>query len=388
MAEELLRYSLDLSGSLSQGSSGKDNNIRLFFFDYDGKKVENITIAQAEVIAKLDSEVQFYYVNGDGETQETSVADAKKLDPIKSTTPSKTGESSCSQQAGPQTCGPPKVVFDLNGPGIKPQANVIVSPVSSSIIAVDVINNGAQMTSTPRVNFEDQCGNGDGASGKAIMQPSPTNPNRQEVVRVVITSPGNGYIPSPNGSTGGSGRVFTSPGECYVKTVQGTYYPVLRGANVILNDGDELICPQPPTTTKSPEFTSPNPFIPSAPSPPSPGVPRPATQQPTYKVALQVDTIEVFRPGFGYKPTDEIVIEPSNGAVLKPIYTETGELNRVEVLNPGIGFDDFPLIYIESDSGYNAEIVPVFKAIREEDIPVDVPKDITLISVVDCVGKV
>lgn len=378
MAEELLRYSIDLNGSITNGIAGKANNIKLFFFDYDGKQVDGITIAQAEKIAELDPDIKFYFVDGDGETQEYTIEEVKKLDPIKATTPSNTGESSCSKKAGPQTCGPPKVSFDVIGGGIAPKANAIVSPTSSSIIAFDIVSPGSQLSAPPRVNINDECGNGDGANARAVTRPSPTNPQKQEIQRIVVTSPGNGYLPYPNGSTGGSGAVFTNPGQCYVITAQGTYYSVKPGSNPILNEGDELICPQPPPTPQSPEFIPPNPYV---------AVPN-SPVRPVYKVALAIDVIEVVRPGFGYKPTDKIVIEPANGAKLNPVYTDTGELNRVEVLDPGIGFDDFPVIYIESDSGYNAELIPVFKTIREEEIPIEVSPDITLISVIDCVGKV
>ena len=59
-----------------------------------------------------------------------------------------------------------------------------------------------------------------------------------------------------------------------------------------------------------------------------------------------------------------------------------------DVVNGGIGFTADPNIYIQSDSGYNARMIPVFKVNRVgEDLdPAAVPLA-NIIQVVDCVGK-
>ena len=65
-----------------------------------------------------------------------------------------------------------------------------------------------------------------------------------------------------------------------------------------------------------------------------------------------------------------------------------GGIIGVDVVNGGVGFTDDPNIYIQSDSGYNARMMPVFKVNRVgEDIDaVSVPLE-NIIQVVDCVGK-
>ena len=65
-----------------------------------------------------------------------------------------------------------------------------------------------------------------------------------------------------------------------------------------------------------------------------------------------------------------------------------GSIVGVDVVKGGIGFNEDPIIYIDSDTGYNAKLMPVFKVNR---VGVDVdPETVTptaLIQVVDCVGK-
>ena len=41
-----------------------------------------------------------------------------------------------------------------------------------------------------------------------------------------------------------------------------------------------------------------------------------------------------------------------------------GSVTGVDVVNGGIGFNEDPKIYIQSDSGYNAKMIPVFKVNR------------------------
>jgi hypothetical protein len=51
------------------------------------------------------------------------------------------------------------------------------------------------------------------------------------------------------------------------------------------------------------------------------------------------------------------------------------------------GFDARPRIFVDSDSGYNAELIPVFKVIQV-DPEAPPPAGTKIISVVDCVGKI
>ena len=115
----------------------------------------------------------------------------------------------------------------------------------------------------------------------------------------------------------------------------------------------------------------------------------PSTGTGEYPVVLEIDEINITNPGFGYDCSkDKVIIEPSNGAELKLKCDPLGGIIGVVVVNGGIGFTDDPNIYIQSDSGYNARMMPVFKVNRVgEDIDaVSVPLE-NIIQVVDCVGK-
>ena len=105
-----------------------------------------------------------------------------------------------------------------------------------------------------------------------------------------------------------------------------------------------------------------------------------------YPVVLEIEDINILDPGFGYDPNDKVVV--GNGAELKIEVDSLGSLTKVDVLNGGIGFTEDPDIYIDSDSGYNAKLMPVFKVNRvgEEIAPEEVSAGAVL-SVIDCVGK-
>ena len=60
----------------------------------------------------------------------------------------------------------------------------------------------------------------------------------------------------------------------------------------------------------------------------------------------------------------------------------------MDVINGGIGFIEDPDIYIESDSGYNAKLMPVFKVNRVgEDLTPELVSAGDVVQVIDCVGK-
>ena len=93
--------------------------------------------------------------------------------------------------------------------------------------------------------------------------------------------------------------------------------------------------------------------------------------------------------GFGYKEGDEIVLEPSMGAVLEPVFSPMGVLIDVKIINGGEGFKEQPRIYIKSDTGINATLAPRFciDRIGDDDMKQPDYQD-KLVSVIDCVGTV
>ena len=107
-----------------------------------------------------------------------------------------------------------------------------------------------------------------------------------------------------------------------------------------------------------------------------------------YPVILYMCDAIIRNPGVGYQQDDKVIIEPSYGAEITPQFNELGQLTSVKVISGGEGFQQIPTIYIESETGFNAEIVPRFCIDR---VGVDQVKEPTsqdkIISVVDCVGR-
>ena len=346
---------------------------------------------------------------------------------------------------GPVFCGPPTVEF-IGGGGSGATGNVIVSALTT-VLGVDIITPGGGYIGPPRIKFNDSCDKGKGAVGRAvigeILQPDGTT--TVGVTKVIMDDTGTDYLPVPDGSQGGDGRVWATPEETTVKRADGTYdTPYKPGTVVDLNTGDEWTPPGsgPILVTEPESITTPLPITPGGipggvvppvgpggvvppvgpvpirqvpigpgrvvpPVGPSPirtgGVvggggrgPFPSTGAGDYPIVLEIDEINITNPGFGYNPDkDKVVVLSSDGtskgAELKIKTDPLGSVIGVDVVSGGIGFNEDPKIYIQSDSGYNAKLMPVFKVNRiGEDAS---PELITaagtagIIQVIDCVGK-
>ena len=207
------------------------------------------------------------------------------------------------------------------------------------------------------------------------------------------------YLTAPDGSQGGDGRVWATPEETTVKRDDGTYdIPVKPGTVINLNPGDEWTPPGsgPILVDEIQSVTAPLPTRGTG-IPGGGRGPFPSTGAGDYPVVLEIDDINITNPGFGYNPDkDKIIIETSDGtskgAELKIKTDPLGSITGVDVVKGGIGFNEDPKIYIQSDSGYNAKMIPVFKVNRigEDASPEVVAAAGTpgVIQVIDCVGKV
>jgi hypothetical protein len=184
--------------------------IRISFYDKDGMRVNDVTRSEANCIATLDPSQLFYFQDGDGYQRELLITEVNNLD-----IPDALPASPAPCPTNPQFCGPPKVQF-FGGMGMGAMANVIVSPNSSSVIGFDILNPGFNYVKPPFAQLIDECGNGSG--GKLFVRTKPydgkKDPGRKsgtkgglEVKDIVITAPGDGYLPAPDGSKGGNGRV-------------------------------------------------------------------------------------------------------------------------------------------------------------------------------------
>ena len=277
---------------------------------------------------------------------------------------------------GPVFCGPPTVEF-IGGGGSGATGNVIVSALTT-VLGVDIITPGGGYIGPPRLKFIDSCNKGKGATGRAVVE-------NGEVVQVIIDDTGIDYLPSPDGSQGGDGRTWAEADETTVKREDGTYdTPYKPGTVIEVCPGDEVTSPGGQIEviygTECTNITAKPPIDKSK------GGPFPSLGTGDYPVVLEIEDINVLDPGFGYDSNYKVVVV--NGAELKIEVDSLGSVTKVDVINGGIGFTEDPDIYIDSDSGYNAKLMPVFKVNRvgEEIAPEEVSAGAVL-SVIDCVGK-
>ena len=289
---------------------------------------------------------------------------------------------------GPVNCGPPTVEF-IGGGGSGATGNVIVSALTT-VLGVDIITPGGGYIGPPRLKFNDSCNRGKGAVGTAVMGQVPvvgstTGETTLGVTKIIMEDTGIDYLPAPDGSQGGDGRTWAESDETTVKRSDGTYdIPYKPGSVIDLSEGDEWTPPggSPTIVTGFESVTAPLPL-----DKPVKGS-FPYTGKGDYPVVLEIDEINVTDPGFGYNSSDKVVIEPSNGAELKIKTDSLGSITGVDVVNGGIGFKEDPKIYIQSDSGYNARMIPNFKVNRVgEDIVPELVSPGSFVQVVDCVGK-
>ena len=357
------------------------SSIKVAYYDKDGTLVEGATQDQALGVEKLRPGTNFYYRNDNGSVSElgiNQVINLKTKNLLPQGPPCPTS---------PQVCGPPKVKI-FGGNGIGAIANAIISPNSSSIIGFDIVNPGRGFLSPPYVELVDECGKGSGAAVRAIIGPldgrngNPTilNPVTGQpetgLVNVVVDAPGDGYINAPDGSLGGNEQVWAEPTDGYIINPDGVF--------VIIPGGED----PPEITLDDPTIYVPpriDPSIDPSIDPPTDPQKFPRNSQ-QYPVILEIDDVVISNPGFGYEPGDTIKVTPDNGAVLEPIIDGNSVIG-VKVVKPGIGFNDLPNIEVISDAGYNAEFKPVLKVVDPETID-EIPSDVQIIQVIDCVGKV
>lgn len=257
-------------------------------------------------------------------------------------------------------CGPPQIQF-FGGGGSGGLANLIVSPTSSSIIGFDLINPGKYLTA-PFATIVDACGNGSGAKIKVNIG------DDGGITNGIVEEPGDGYLAEEDGTKGANGQTLTgddADGEASPEALDanGEETPAedagTEPATAAAADGGAA------TAIDNGSSTSPK----------------------QYPVIMCLDEIVVVDGGFGYQEGDEIIIVPDNGTVVEPVVNSNGQIQSVKIISGGCGYTDLPEILTNSQTGFNAQMLPVLKANRVEDFR-DVPPDVKLVNVVDCVGKV
>ena len=216
------------------------------------------------------------------------------------------------------------------------------------------------------------------------------------IIDIIVIESGTGFLPGPDGSTGGDGRTWAEVGDTVVKKPDGRWdipippgnnYCVEAGSIVTLplgttvitttNDGrggeETIIGGSPYVMKRAGCFTTPE--LVNVELPPGD----------IYSIIMYLCEIIVINPGFGYTPGDKVIIEPDRGAVAEAVIDRYGRVTEVKVIETGEGFKELPKIYIQSETGYNAELRAKLCVDRVGD---KTPDDDRIINVVDCVGLV
>jgi hypothetical protein len=410
-------------------------------------------------------------------------------------------------------CGPPSINI-TGGGGSGAVGNAVVG-IAGEILGVDISSFGSGFTSTPTIEVSDQCGNGGGAQIFPITTPSGGNgnggsagsggsgisgsegdtvggadpsidfrndPNGIEITGIVVdpNNSGAGYLPVPDGSTGGDGYPISDPDDVIVTSDEAPFWqifppettgtvgpgdqvfaPIGTTIEVFADNGDvtETIIGRGPTIPTIIDtggtFTVPipgagidtqNPIViqigdqntipdllqaiagdevtaqdliniineTSAPITIQTGdatilggindilsqrnpvtiqigeinkilVPQ-SIEAGTYNVVVTLDDVIINNPGTEYSPGDTIRVTPDTGVELRPTFNSLGSLKKVDIISKGNSFNTMPTIEIVSKTGVNADIWPVFKIQRVEDLQLIEPGQ-KIITVVDCVGK-
>ena len=293
----------------------------------------------------------------------------------------------CQQQTQPIQCGPPTVVF-FGSDGFGAEGNLIIS-AEGNVIGYDLIDPGSGYDDSVRAYVYDSCGYGSGSDVTPIVEDG-------GIIDLEINDTGSGYLPAPDGSTGGDGRPIAGPDDTVVDgqpIPPGNVVPVPPGGivkpppgtEVPVYPGDQVIPGGTPTVVPDGGFiTTPFPEISTYPGT-YPGTYPSAN---AYPVILYLCEINIIETGVGYSRTDELVIEPSNGAKAEFNVDNLGRVISVKVTESGEGFLNMPEIYIRSQTGFNNVLRGKLcvDRIGQDEVKV-VPQD-KVISVIDCVGKV
>jgi len=310
-------------------------------------------------------------------------------------------------------CGPPKLTV-LGGGQEFAQGNLIVG-LSGRIMGVDLITGGRYSSETPiQVRIVDECGLGNGATGIAITEKNKkrkagigttaledeeddTLPDEDTlgVTDIIFIDPGAGYLGSPDGSTGGDGTLFSKPNETIIGTnvfPPGISVPVIPGQEVflppntiveIVNENQQVV-----DTINGDGQTTP--IIITTPgiitTPDSNIIDTEIT--PSYDVFVCIEDLAIISEGFNYSPNDQIIITPDNGARFEPILDKFGAIKEVRIIAKGCGFTDVPRISIRSETGINANLVPVFSFTRINRAEEEDTSGLQVVNVVDCVGAI
>ena len=327
----------------------------------------------------------------------------------------------------PVFCGPPKVVF-WGGGGSGATGNAIVDTLGQ-VIGIDIVDPGRGYSKAPFVSIVDECGIGNGVVADAVIGPiddDATIPekvfpipddalpgDREEdeisddacpipafrertkkrsltpdyskygVTSVIIRERGTGFSTRFDGSVGGRGRVWAESKQTYVRRSNGVYeLPLNPGESIELNKCDQVF---PPSRIPYQVDTDTILTAPSEDRTPA-AVENAILDNGKYPVVLYLCDTIIETSGISYKDTDKVKVVPDNGAKIEPTFSANGQLTKLTILDHGSEITGAVDVIIESDTGFNARIIPIICMDKDNKVRGGTP--LATIDVVDCVGKV
>lgn len=353
---------------------------------------------------------------------------------------------------GAVACGPPTVQF-LNRRGVGATGNLIISP-DGEVISYDPVSTGVNYIGSVIAKVYDNCGKGAGATIKPVTgkvkvfkdpkrpiwkdengfiivndkgQPVVVRDANGEIIRgegytigivdIIVQFSGKGYLPSPNGDFGGSGRTWAYNNETIIERSNKVLETPLPGNVVVeVNPGDIITMPpnteivtepidlntnsleeaggfetifggRPHLVQKPGRLTTPNIKYSKTKSP------YPVSAKGTYPIVLCLEDIIVKEGGVFYNKGDEVVIRPDNGAKAEIEIYPNGSIRSVKVTSQGEGFKERPTVYVRSSRGFNSVLIPkLCVKFAGEDQVEDLGEfgsntTSGIVQVIDCVGR-
>ncbi len=392
------------------------DNIKVSYADSAGVLFENVSVSDANEYEKTNPGTTFLFLDGDQKYRYLNISQVNLL----TVSDLITKKSEC--DTSPKPVGPPEIVFS-GGSGIGGEANPIIG-TNGQLLGIDIVNPGIGYEIPPIVRIIDNGNTGSGAvvqvtikdgsieegivldsgSNYISVQPS-TTPTIQIIPTIPIAELSATY--NLNGSvtltwnTDGATSLNSNFGQTILNgSVILSSTPVsqtfsitatnLGGSitkSVIVNTATLLPGSTILGTIPGSQFGT---LLPGTQQPGTiPGTQPLGTifeQEQSYPVVLGLKDIVITNPGINYDPAIDVVeIVPNNGTVLQAVFTPFGQVVSVKVVRPGFGFTTRPNITIRSDSGINADFVPVFEIIRNPnalDLQIQQRKILTVIDIV------
>lgn len=274
--------------------------------------------------------------------------------------------------------------------------------VKSKTFTVTAKNQNGQSTASLFVSV-----NGDPGGGELVID------------NIIVIDPGFDYLQEPDGTLGAFDREWADPinrGDTIVKDPDGNYLPPIPpGEFLSLPKGSRIIpcnsCSGFTTTTgdvtgqflqlfpKGIESEVKEDVIITTPQPAGKNERNEfnsvSTSDGKYGVVLYLCGMEIIDAGINYTDVlDTIELSPKNGSQLSLKTGPFGKIEKVEIKNGGSGFQVFPEVIINSETGFNANIVPIFciKRVGEGDVfdlaLEQLNRDTPIINVVDCTSRI